>query len=134
VSDRVAGRRLAVVLVVVAVLVGAALIDQAVGPPPSPAAPSALNASAIPITSASASSWYCSGGTTGAGAQADTTVYVTNTGNGTVPGAVSTTVNTGKASVSFHQTISVSAHSTIAVNPGIFAPAGYGASTLTFAG
>jgi hypothetical protein len=134
VSDRVAGRRLAVVVAVVAVLVGAALVDRAVGPPPPPAAPSALSASTIPATSASASSWYCAGGTTGAGAQANTTVYVTNTGNGTVPGAVSTTVNTGKASVSFHQTISVPARSTIAVNPGIFAPMGYGASTFTFAG
>jgi hypothetical protein len=134
VSDRVVGRRLAVVMTVVVVLVGAALVDRAVGPPPSPAAPSALSASTIPVTSASASSWYCAGGTTGAGAQANTIVYVTNSGSGTVPGAVSTTVNTGKASVSFHQTISVPAHTTLAVNPGIFAPMGYGASTFTFAG
>jgi hypothetical protein len=133
-SEQVAGRRLAIVAVVVAVVVGAALIDQAVGPPPSPAAPSALSASTIPGTAAVASSWYCAGGTAGSGGQANTTIYVTNTGAATVPGTVSTTVNTGKASVATHQTVSVPARSTIAVNPGIFAPAGYGASTLTFAG
>jgi len=128
----VAGRRLAIVVAVVAVVVGAALIDQAVGPSSPPAAPSALDASTIPGTAAVASSWYCAGGTIGFGAQANTTIYVTNTGAGTVPGAVSTTVNTGK--VSTRQTISVPARSTIAVNPGILAPVGYGASTLTFAG
>ncbi|HEX3567898.1 MAG TPA: hypothetical protein VHU17_21215 [Acidimicrobiales bacterium] len=133
-SEQVAGRRLAIVVAVLVVVVGAALIDQAVGPPPSPAAPSTLSASTIPSTAAAASSWYCAGGTTGFGAQANTTIYVTNTGTGTVPGAVSTTVNTGKASVSTGQTISVPALSTIAVNPGILAPVGYGASTLTFAG
>ncbi|HEX4217164.1 MAG TPA: DUF5719 family protein [Acidimicrobiales bacterium] len=133
-SDHTAGRRLAVVVAVVAVLVGGAVIDQAVGPPPSPAAPSALSASTIPVATASASSWYCAGGTTGSGAQANTTIYVTNTGNATVPGAVSTTVNTGKSSVSLHQSVSVPARSTVAVNPGLFAPVGYGASTLTFAG
>lgn len=129
-----AGRRLAIVAIVLAVVVGAALIDQTVGPSPSPAAPSALSASTVPSAAATASSWYCAGGTTGFGAQANTTIYVTNTGTGTVAGAVSTTVNTGKASVSTRQTISVPARSTIAVNPEILAPMGYGASTLTFAG
>lgn len=129
-----AGRRLAIVVTVLVVVVGAALIDQAVGPPPSPAVPSALSASTITGTAATATSWYCAGGTTGFGAQANTTIYVTNTGTGTVAGAVSTTINTGKASVPTRQTISVPARTTIAVNPGILAPMGYGASTLTFAG
>lgn len=133
-SEHVAGRRLAIVAVVVAVVVGAALIDQAVGPSSTPAAPPTLSASTIPSAGAQASSWYCAGGTTGFNAQANTTIYVTNTGAATVPGAVSTTVNTGKASVATRQTISVPARSTIAVDPGIFAPGGYGASTLTFAG
>jgi hypothetical protein len=133
-SERVAGRRLAIVAVVVAVVVGAALIDRAVGPPPSPSAPSALSASTIPSTAAVSSSWYCAGGTTGSGGQANTTIYVTNTGTETVPGAVTTTVNTGKGAVSTHQTISVPAGTTITVNPEIYAPGGWGASTLTFAG
>jgi hypothetical protein len=122
------------VAVVVAVVVGAALIDRAVGTPASPSAPSALSASTIPSTAAVSSSWYCAGGTTGSGGQANTTIYVTNTGTETVPGAVTTTVNTGKGSVSTHQAISVPSATTIAVNPGIYAPGGWGASTLTFAG
>lgn len=130
------GRRLAVVVAVLAVVVGVALIEQTVGQPTSPAAPADLSATAIPTTTASSSSWYCVGGTTGFGAPANTTIYVTNTGTAAVAGAVSTTVNqnTGKPSVSSSQTISVPAHTTVTVNPGLKAPVGSGASTLTFAG
>ncbi|HXA31771.1 MAG TPA: hypothetical protein VNV87_05900, partial [Acidimicrobiales bacterium] len=77
-SEHIAGRRLAIVAAVVAVVVGAALIDRAVGPPASPSAPSALSASTIPSTAAVSSSWYCAGGTTGSGGQANTTIYVSN--------------------------------------------------------
>jgi len=132
-NAHVAGRRLAIVVVLVAVVVGVALIDRT-APPPAPAAPSALSAMTIPAAGAPTSSWYCTGSTTGFGAQANTTIYVTNTGTRTVAGTVSTTVNTGKAPASSHQTISVPADGAVAVNPGINAPVGYGATTLTFAG
>jgi hypothetical protein len=121
------------VIVVVAVVAGVALIDRT-APPPPPASPSALSAMTIPVAGAPTSSWYCAGGTTGFGAKANTTIYVTNTGKRTVAGTVSTTVNTGKAPASSHQAISVPAGGAIAVNPGINAPVGYGATTLTFAG
>jgi hypothetical protein len=88
----------------------------------------------IPAAGAQTSSWYCTGSTTGFGAQANSTIYVTNAGTRTVAGTVSTTVNTGKAPASSHQTISVPPAGAIAVNPGINAPVGYGATTLTFAG
>jgi hypothetical protein len=133
-SEHVVGRRLAIVVAVVAVIVGVALIDQAVAPAPAPAAPSAVSGVAISSATASTTSWYCAGGTTGFGAQANTTIYVTNTGTHAVAGSVSTSVYTGKAPASSHQTISVPANGTVAVNPGINAPEGYGATTLTFAG
>ncbi len=132
-SEQVAGRRLAVVALVVAVVVGVALIDRTV-PPPAPAAPPVLSAVAIPSASAPTSSWYCAGGTTGTGSQANTTIYVTNTGTRAVAGIVTTTVFTGKAPSSSHQTISVPPDGAVALNPGINAPVGYGASTVTLAG
>ncbi|HEX4245500.1 MAG TPA: hypothetical protein VHY77_08040, partial [Acidimicrobiales bacterium] len=135
-NEHTAGRRLIIVVAVLAVVVGVALIEQAVGQPSSPVAPPEPSAATIATAAASSSSWFCAGGTTGFGAQANTTIYVTNTGTSTVAGAVSTSVNpnTGKPSVSSRQTISVPAHGTVAVNPGLQAPGGYGASTLTFAG
>ena len=68
------------------------------------------------------------------GSQANTTIYVTNTGSRTVAGIVTTTVFTGKAPASSHQTISVPPDGAVAVNPGINAPVGYGATTVTLAG
>ncbi|MGA8372946.1 MAG: DUF5719 family protein [Acidimicrobiales bacterium] len=132
-SEQVAGRRLAIVVLVVAVVVGVALIDRT-APPPAPAAAPVLSAMTIPGAGAPTSSWYCAGGTTGTGSQANTTIYVTNTGSRTVAGVVSTTVFTGKAPASTHQTISVPPNGAVAVNPGIDAPVGYGATTVTLAG
>ena len=128
------GRRLVITGVVVAVIAIVAVIDQvATRPAPSPSLPLA-GAISISSPATQSSSWYCTGGTTGSGGQAATFIYATNTTDHTVAGTASTTVNTGKTSTSSEQSLSVPAGGTFTVNPGASAPAGYSATTLTFAG
>ncbi|HEX3946401.1 MAG TPA: DUF5719 family protein, partial [Acidimicrobiales bacterium] len=79
-----------VILLVVAVLVGAGLIDRAVTAPsvapPSPVVP----AQAAPVD-AQSSSWFCTGGSGTAGGIGNATLYLVNSGPTPVAGTVTVT-------------------------------------------
>jgi hypothetical protein len=91
-TDR--ARRIPVLAAIAALLVVGGLVDR-VGEPAGASAPASPVIPSVAGSSALSSSWYCAGGTSGAGTQADTTLVVSNVGDSLLRGAITAVSSTG---------------------------------------
>ncbi|MGH9007191.1 MAG: DUF5719 family protein, partial [Acidimicrobiales bacterium] len=86
--------RVAAIVAVLAVTIGAGVVDRvahrAVAPPPP-----ALAVTAVPSAAVESSAWYCAGGTSAPGSTAATTIQLVNTTAAPVDGTLSAVSDTG---------------------------------------
>ncbi len=111
-------QRVALLVVVAAVLVGSGLAAYLVTPPAAPVAPAVGPVSfAAPVGSES-SEWYCTGGP-GTDGTAGVTIYLANAGTKAVTGSLYVTDSTGTTGVA---SVTVPAGGQTTVDPAAFAP------------
>ncbi len=125
--------RLVALGALVAVVGGVAAAD-AVWPPPHVAPPPVPSVTALAPDASVTSSWYCAGGSVGAGSTARPVVELANPTGRTVAGTA-TTVVAGTAASGVRRDLSVPAHGVLALDPSAGAPgAGPSATTIVLAG